>query len=261
MEKTKAYLESLFAEIHKMELDQSSKLDTQFNVLSVMTTVFLGSSVAFFEKAPSLSRAPSIVIFYIAVVVFVAAILRVLKCLIMSYRGYKYAYIASPTDIMGYAKAIEGEYAHNEVEEDQSVDDRVSDEMHDYVADMLQRCGAENRQHNITRAAWSFRATFWLVAALVALIAGRGSMLFFVSEKPQRVVIGPTDKNDPIPVLIRGTDGVQKVEVTNRQKVEITNLPAVQKVSVTNPPAVQKVEVTGQLPPTKVEVINPKKEN
>ncbi len=252
-------------------------------------TVFLGASVVLFEKSRSPGLNTFTVILYTSLVFFLVSISGAVYCLIRSYREYKYSFLARPVEIQTYADKYERFLKFEEVHLEDPVDKCVLEEMQDYVLDMLNTCGTENRSNNRTRGAWLYRTSYLLIIALVALVVGRASIFCFSEEKPQKIEITHEDPTKPIHVWASGLPDVQRVEVTkappvgisnlpaiqdvrvtnlptahrvevtNTPKVEISNLPAVQKVEVANPPHVQNVEITGQKSSVKVEVVQPKK--
>jgi len=107
MDDTNKYLNKVFEDIYKMEIDRSDKLDTQFNVHSALVTVFLGASVVLFEKSRSPGLNTFTVILYTSLVFFLVSISGAVYCLIRSYRGYKYSFLARPVEIQTYADEYE----------------------------------------------------------------------------------------------------------------------------------------------------------
>src|SRR5208282_5330962 len=238
MSEASDYLETLFKESYKAELDRSEKLDSQINLPTIIVTVFLGASAFYFEHRPEFQWSPAIVVFY----------------LVRSYGGYAYALIPSPGRVEARSQQLRAFYADYYGGNVAAIEGDVKKSIQEEMIGFYQVAATANRTNNLTRTTWLFYTTVWIVISLVLLLVSRLVFYYNDKPKPQKVRIIST-KDEPSEIDVKG------VTPPPVQKVEVSGALSPHQVQITNPPRVQDVKIIGQPAVQKVEVVEPQKKD
>jgi|GEM_PF-2842802 len=254
MSEASDYLETLFKESYKAELDRSEKLDSQINLPTIIVTVFLGASAFYFEHRPEFQWSPAIVVFYLVMMLYLASVVRTIYCMVRSYGGYAYALIPSPGRVEARSQQLRAFYADYYGGNVAAIEGDVKKSIQEEMIGFYQVAATANRTNNLTRTTWLFYTTVWIVISLVLLLVSRLVFYYNDKPKPQKVRIIST-KDEPSEIDVKG------VTPPPVQKVEVSGALSPHQVQITNPPRVQDVKIIGQPAVQKVEVVEPQKKD
>ena len=221
MSESRDYLETLFKETYKAELDRSEKLDSQINLPTIIVTVFLGASAFYLEHRPESPWSLAIVTFYLLMALYFSSVGLTIFFMLKSYTRYSYALIPAPDRVELRSQELRGFYARYHGEDDPAIEGDVKKDIQKEMIDFYQQAATANRTNNVTRAAWLFYTTVGIVTSLVLLMLSRLAFYYNDKPKPQKVRIVST-KDEPSEIDVKGVvpPFVRKVEVIEPQKKE-----------------------------------------
>lgn len=252
MASTEDYLEALYKDLYKSELDRSDKLDAQINLPTAIVTGLLAVSAFYIEHFPKLELRLSVCLFVLSLLVYGSFLIAAVYCLVRSYFRHRYELLPPPEAIDTNVGELRAHY-EGEFGEDKGIDENVKSDIQQNIIDIYKESGSFNHHSNVNRIAWLHWTTRWIIYAIVTLVVSRGIYYFGISEsKPQEIKI----------IEIPKDAAVHRIEIVGAgvQKIEVTNQPQLHRVEVVNPTAVQKVQITDSTAVQKIEVTNPPKE-
>ena len=248
MPASRDYLESVYKEAYKAELDRSEKLDGQINLPTGIVTVFLGASAFYFEHPPAFGFTVRVSLFYGTMIAYLLAVLATIFCMVRSYTRYRYALIPSPLKIDERVEELRVFYQNYYGDAHPAVDEDIKKEIQGELIGFYRDAADENRKNNVKRTEWLFRTTLCIVLALLLLMLSR--VIFYAianPPKPQKIQIVSTPA-EPSRLNIAGakSNDIQKVQVLappSAQGVELTNRPLRPKIEITAPAPIQGIEI------------------
>ncbi len=178
------YLESVYKEMYKAELDRSEKLDAQIGLPTVIVTIFLGASAFYFEHPPEIVGGLKYYSFYFVIVLYVIAVIATIVCMIRSYTKYYYALVPSPDRIGDRVKILQEYYTEYYGEDDPAIDEEVKKAIQEELTNFYRQAATENRRNNVKRTSWLFYTTISIVASLVLLLISR--LVFYSIANPAK---------------------------------------------------------------------------
>jgi hypothetical protein len=244
MAATDDYLESLYKELYKSELERSDKLDVQVNLPAAIVTGLLAVSGFYIEHFPRFEWKLGIVLFSVCLLVYGGFLLGSVYCLIRSYFRYQYQLLPPPQEIDENVAELRIHY-EAQFDDGRVVDENVKSDIQRNIVEVYESSGSFNRQSNTKRIAWLYWSTGWIIGAIITLVISRGIYYFggIAEVKPQEIKVTemPSDTS------------------FHRVKVELADPRTVQRVEFVNPPDVQKVEIIRTPDVQKVQILVPEK--
>ncbi|NQU23996.1 MAG: hypothetical protein HQ567_22160 [Candidatus Nealsonbacteria bacterium] len=206
------YTDDFFKGLYAAEFDRQAKLDSADSLLAAVVIVLFGVGIYYLEIMPGIGEISfAAIAFYVLCGIFGMALFLSTVCVIMSVWPRWRAFISRPKELDAFVTDMEAHYAFSH-DDPSIVNEKVEAELRAFLREQYVLCSDKNREQNLIKAKWQFRAKYVIALAILTLFLNG-----WPTFKAQRA------HSSPEQVQVVDFPEVQKVQVTSDEMEDKTN--------------------------------------